>query len=937
MTPQATHIQTLIDEIDAVLSKTNTRLPWVMSGEAVQQRRVLEQTRQYLATLQSQATAERETTQQLSAVSSQVAEESAQQVLQAVLQEMGYLRSHIVQPIRADIERLHQEREALTAEIQQLQAQRQQALPPQSGQQQIIEDFMRSLMNRVQEQLTMQISQTVANLSASNAAVLPGGTLGALPQAGDLTALTPEQRVAQVQKIQAQSDQLLLKLDSTLRVIFESLQTSMQGYQESLGQGLEKMHSLGQQGEAMFAALVNRLAQQLGREASSYLQSSFQTGEWEPIATSQLPNSASQLSDTASFRALKTIDEVSDGPIDKILEELKADGISLDDEPSAIAASRESETVEPSETPVSAKSQPEPSPAAIAKDDEEPFPLEPIAEWEASDEWADSGWSPDADLDALDNAFDIMDGVSETDLASEPASDAAALEDDGFYESLFGAESEDELDTASSFSPLTESDASEPIELNGRPDDLDLFGGIVDPAESSEAAADDEPRRDETLSELSTQTLEGLLFPSTGALFEDGQFSKANAQSEIGDRANLDAYAEEGDAYTVAHPQEDLLSEDVQERPAADLTLDDGILDQLATDLQALERQDDSYTLEGFGEAIASPSEDSDSSSAQPEESTPPTPTGTETTSLQSVEALELEPLSSDPPPSLLGETDTQPTLGNFFGGEEESAATAAAPAVTPASRGAEDGLQGLESMEQHSPSSGDRSETDTQPTLDTFFSTDATDSASASSTEAVSPMRPPSRSTDPSVGNTSAGNILNLAADLNLIWESFEPVQPTPAPASVPETAGFDDDAGFTVDDAFGGLEDSNATDASEPSFVGSLSDAEESREGLTLGDFGSSVGEDNSSEVSASPQGNEANPSSTIEEGKLPPLSLSQSEPDAILGDFFNALDNAGTTSAPETVLEEQDVFSLDNVTLADLFEDLPDEQTTGSSKKN
>lgn len=935
MTPQATQIQTLIDEIDAVLTKTNARLPWVMSGEAVEQRRVLEQTRQYLATLQSQAATERETTQQLSVASSQAAEESAQQVLQAVLQEMGYLRSHIVQPIRADIERLHQEREALTAEIQQLQAQRQQALLPQSGQQQIIEDFMRSLMGRVQEQLTVQISQTVANLSAFNAAALPGGSLGALPQTDEMTALTPEQRVAQVQKMQAQSDQLLLKLDSTLRVIFESLQTSMQGYQESLGQGLEKMHSLGQQGEAMFAALVNRLAQQLGREASSYLQSSFQTGEWEPIATSQLPNSASQLSDTASFRALKTIDEASDGPIDQILEELKADGILLDDEPAAIAASRESETVEPSETPVSAKSQPEPSPAAIAKDDEEPFPLEPIAEWEASDELADSGWSPDADLDALDHAFDIMDGVSETDLASEPVSDAAALEDDGFYESLFGAESEDELDTASSFSPLTESDASEPIELNGRPDDLDLFGGIVDPAESSEAAADDEPRRDETLSELSTQTLEGLLFPRTGALFEDGQFSKANAQSEIGDRTNLDAYAEEGDAYTAAHPQEDLLSEDVQERPTADLTLDDGILDQLATDLQALERQDDAYTLDGFGEAIASPSEES--IAVQLEESTPPAPTDTETTSLQRVEALELEPLSSDPPPSLLGETDTQPTLGNFFGGEEESAATAAAPAVTPASRDVEDELLGLESIAQPSPSTSERSETDTQPTLDTFFSTDATDSASASSTEAVSPMRPPSRSTDPSLGNTSAGNILNLAADLNLIWESFEPAQPTSAPAFVPETAGFDDDAGFTLDDAFGGLEDSNATDASEPSSVGSLSDAEESREGLTLGDFGSSVGEDNSSEVSASPQGNEANPSSTIEEGTLPPLSLSQSEPDAILGDFFNALDNAGTTSAPETVLEEQDVFSLDNVTLADLFEDLPDEQTTGSSKKN
>jgi len=60
---------------------------------------------------------------------------------------------------------------------------------------------------------------------------------------------------------------------TTIRIVFESLQRDIQTYQESLAQGVEQMHTLGQQGEMMFSALVSHLAQQIGREASSYLQS----------------------------------------------------------------------------------------------------------------------------------------------------------------------------------------------------------------------------------------------------------------------------------------------------------------------------------------------------------------------------------------------------------------------------------------------------------------------------------------------------------------------------------------------------------------------------------------------------------------------------------------------------------------------------------------
>ncbi|NJN86053.1 MAG: hypothetical protein HC881_06715 [Leptolyngbyaceae cyanobacterium SL_7_1] len=117
-------------------------------------------------------------------------------------------------------------------------------------------------MGRLQENLTGQVAQMLTNLETETASSRSlSEAVSPYP-----TVLTPRQRLEHLQMLQAQSDQLLLKLDSTLQVIFESLQTNVQSYQDSLSQGLDKMHSMGQQGEAMFAALVNRLAQQLGRK-----------------------------------------------------------------------------------------------------------------------------------------------------------------------------------------------------------------------------------------------------------------------------------------------------------------------------------------------------------------------------------------------------------------------------------------------------------------------------------------------------------------------------------------------------------------------------------------------------------------------------------------------------------------------------------------------
>ncbi|HLO49159.1 MAG TPA: hypothetical protein VK211_12145 [Kamptonema sp.] len=316
---QKNQIQALVGDIDEILSKPSPRLPWMASVETVHQRQVLERIRSYLSQQAAQVVAS-ESLQQSdvnreagtvgsdrtpkSTVSSDSGDrEAAQEILQAVIGEMSYLRTNLTQPLQADIQALRQEQQALISEIKQLERQRQEQnslAQQQANQQQIISEFLQVLMGRLQENLAREVAQALGNLEAQflHNNLLEVGDVASPPQlvsgataneansttAGQLPLLTPTQRLEQIRLLQAQSDRALMRLDSTLSVVFEALQSNLQTYQESLSQGLEKMHSLGQQGEAMFAALVNHLASQLGREASSYVQSSIPIANRETSA-----------------------------------------------------------------------------------------------------------------------------------------------------------------------------------------------------------------------------------------------------------------------------------------------------------------------------------------------------------------------------------------------------------------------------------------------------------------------------------------------------------------------------------------------------------------------------------------------------------------------------------------------------------------------------
>ena len=311
MNSQKYKIQALIAEIDEVLSKPAPRLPWTGSIDTVHQRQLLERVRAYLATADSKPAASKGPANQnvrpqpvpVPKVPLPAPRPSAaDQIMLAVTTEINHLRSSLTEPLQQDIEALRQQQQALIQEIKQLEAKRQQQqslAQQQANQQQIISEFLQVLTARLEETLARDFSQILASpenqlLLLSAAPYSLGSGRSSQQPALDVTPnqqtsseqplLTPAQRFEQIQSFQARADSLLRGLDSTVDSVFDALQANLETHQASLSQGIENMYGLSQQSEAMFAAFVNHLAEQLGREASSYVP--------QPIAIANLENVA---------------------------------------------------------------------------------------------------------------------------------------------------------------------------------------------------------------------------------------------------------------------------------------------------------------------------------------------------------------------------------------------------------------------------------------------------------------------------------------------------------------------------------------------------------------------------------------------------------------------------------------------------------------------
>lgn len=249
-------IHTLLAEIDGVLNKASPRLPWVMSSEVNQQRQTLENLRRYLVTLdqkmgavspeQSNSSNPSEAywgaqaplthleisstvTAELieNATTPQMALNLSQQMIQQFAQDIGQLRSSLLHPLHTELGRLQQQRDTLLQEIRQLERQRQQhsLVQQRASQEQVMQDFLQGLMERLQERLSQQISQMVNSSAVSQGFSPlslgdPGQNLAPLfPQEAGLPPLPPAQRMEQAQMLQSRADQVMVTLDTTLRVL----------------------------------------------------------------------------------------------------------------------------------------------------------------------------------------------------------------------------------------------------------------------------------------------------------------------------------------------------------------------------------------------------------------------------------------------------------------------------------------------------------------------------------------------------------------------------------------------------------------------------------------------------------------------------------------------------------------------------------------------
>lgn len=288
-------IQSLIDDIDGILLIAASRPLWFKPGDPARERQVLERVRGYLVSQQQNVVS-----QYPKGAPPNASGDAVQQIVQSVRQEMSVLRADLLQPLQADIKVLHQQRESLLQEIRQMERSKQEldlSAQPKLAQQ-FISEFSSELVSHCTASLTQQLAQISEDLEMrflAQAIVATEATGQASTRGSqEPRAIAPQERLEQLRQLQTESDRLLSTLDVNQRLIFETLQNDLRSYQDSLSQGLEKMHNLGAQGETLFTALINRLAQQLGREASTILQSSLQGSD--ALTKASLPSQVEPVS-----------------------------------------------------------------------------------------------------------------------------------------------------------------------------------------------------------------------------------------------------------------------------------------------------------------------------------------------------------------------------------------------------------------------------------------------------------------------------------------------------------------------------------------------------------------------------------------------------------------------------------------------------------------
>ncbi|MDB9528115.1 hypothetical protein PN498_19135 [Oscillatoria sp. CS-180] len=632
MTSQQGQLQALITEIEALLGRATPKLPWSAANADSEQRQLMELALAYLkefreaktvlldqAAVASDRTAS--STLQETPDPYESAEATSHQVLQALLQEMQYLRVQMVQPLTNEVMTLQQQREALQNEVRELELNRSNRVDnPDTDRlnpawiSEVVDQLRASLL----EQLIPQIRALQAQ--SNNPPLLYGTAQDPREAAADLPQLTPEQRLEQLQQVQAQTDYMLLKLDANLRAVFESLDQSIQSYSDTLNQGLDAMHGLGQQGEFIFRTFVNHLAQQMQQETGSYLTSSeaedvarLEGREERPFEDSE----ASLSIDDDQMDAVVSLDEVNlegisldpEIDVDEEVTLFQLDGefvgLQLDDSEDFDAIADVPAPDDDDEDKTIIQTEPIAWSALTGQSEEDSTPTEP-----ASAQEEDAGYTEEIDSLYV-SLFGDTEVVSD-EVSSSDSEDAFLVDEDstiegdleaGLVQSLLAANrSPDEMELA----PTTESETADE-EVTEVPLETSLETLIEPTAPLSEAETTDasavlpeDPDASSSLETLlGTEIADELTTPAeeiSSPRDTIASLAELLPDSETGGFQGVtDPFAtfdESEDTFIPAPPNEDLLEgEGEAVETNLELTLDDDTLEKLTSDLSMLEDQ----------------------------------------------------------------------------------------------------------------------------------------------------------------------------------------------------------------------------------------------------------------------------------------------------------------------------------------------------------
>ncbi|MEA5617816.1 hypothetical protein VB711_08190 [Cronbergia sp. UHCC 0137] len=290
MTYGVEEIRSLIADIDNLLVNDGKRLLRLLPGQSQAGREVLQRVRNFLVKLEidvpQQSIPGQSGTQPLSSLLAKFVQQDNNQPVVEVTQsqqpqgifESEQLKSELrtelsallIQPLQAELSALLQERANLIQEIRQLEQKRLQnySLTQQlAHQEQMIAEFLQLLKGRLTEGLPRYLPPTSADS--------PSFTVGDQNQnqESESSALQPildsGDQLERLASLSRQLDQRLLSLDGTVNVVFESIESNINTYSQSLSQSLERMHSQGMQGEQLVANLINNLSKYLQQRSPS--------------------------------------------------------------------------------------------------------------------------------------------------------------------------------------------------------------------------------------------------------------------------------------------------------------------------------------------------------------------------------------------------------------------------------------------------------------------------------------------------------------------------------------------------------------------------------------------------------------------------------------------------------------------------------------------